>query len=158
MESSVKYLILVCISLILIFSTSANDKFTAEQLIEKAKAFVAAKNARQQPNATTKDIDHFISLLSDDFIDEHVKYNFTYTDKSKLRSDMVGKLKDEVVNSNIEINEIMVGANVVFIKMTESGKVKPVHLDKTIEFSKTNIVSIEFSESGLIKHIRRHHG
>ena len=153
-----KKLTLVFISLIFSFSTSANDKFTAEQLIEKAKVFVSAKNARQQPNTTTKEIDQFISLLSDNFIDEHVKYNFSYTDKSKLRSDMVGKLKDKVINSNIEINEVMVGANVVFIKMTEVGKVKPSHLDKTIEYSKTNIVSLEFNESGLIKHIRRHHG
>ena len=153
-----KKLTLVFISLILSFSSSANDKFTADQLIEKAKVFVSAKNARQQPNTTTKEIDHYISLLSDNFIDEHVKFKFTYTDKSKLRSDMVGKLKDEVINSNIEINEIMVGANVVFIKMTEMGKVKPAHLDKTIEYSKTNIVSLEFNESGLVKHIRRHHG
>jgi hypothetical protein len=154
----VKKLTLIFIPLIFSFSTSANDKFTAEQLIEKAKVFVSAKNARQQPNTTTEEIDQFISLLSDNFIDEHVKYNFSYTDKSKLRSDMVGKLKDKVINSNIEINEIMVGANVVFIKMTEIGKVKPSHLDKTIEYSKTNIVSLEFNESGLIKHIRRHHG
>lgn len=153
-----KKLTLIFIPLIFSFSTSANDEFTAEQLIEKAKVFVSAKNARQQPNTTTKEIDQFISLLSDNFIDEHVKYNFSYTDKSKLRSDMVGKLKDKVINSNIEINEIMVGANVVFIKMTEIGKVKPSHLDKTIEYSKTNIVSLEFNESGLIKHIRRHHG
>ena len=126
-----KKLTLVFISLILSFSSFANDKFTADQLIEKAKAFVSAKNARQQPNTTTKEIDHYISLLSDNFIDEHVKFKFTYTDKSKLRSDMIGKLKDEVINSNIEINEIMVGANVV---------------------------SLEFNESGLVKHIRRHHG
>lgn len=151
-------LTLVLLSLILSFSTSANDKFAADQLIEKAKAFVSAKNARQQPNTTTKEIDHYISLLSDDFIDEHVKFKFTYNDKAKLRSDMLGKLKDKVINSNIKINEIMVGANVVFIKMTEMGKVKPAHLDKTIEYTKTNIVSLEFNESGLIKHIRRHHG
>jgi hypothetical protein len=154
----VKKLTLVFISLILSFSISANDKFTADQLIEKAKTFVAAKNARQQPNTTTKEIEYFISLLADDFIDEHVKFKFTYTDKSKLREDMISKLKDEVINSNIEINEIMVGANVVFIKMTEMGKVKPAHLDKTIEYTTTNIVSLEFNESGLIKHIRRHHG
>jgi hypothetical protein len=37
------------LSLILSFSTSANDKLAADQLIEKAKAFVSAKNARQPP-------------------------------------------------------------------------------------------------------------
>lgn len=153
-----KKLILVFISLILSFSSSANDKFTADQLIEKAKAFVSAKNARQQPNSTTKEIDNYISLLSDDFVDEHVKFKFTYTSKTKLREDIVSKLKDKVVYSNIEIIEIMVGANVVFVKMNESGKVKPAHLDRTIEYNKTNIVSLEFNESGLVKHIRRHHG
>lgn len=147
---------LICF--LLSFSGSAKDKFTSEQLIEKAKTFVAAKNARQQPNTTIKEIDYFISLLADDFIDEHVKFKFVYTDKSKLREDMISKLNDEVIFSSIEINEVMVGANVVFVKMTESGKVKPAHLDKIIEYNKTNIVSLEFDQLGLIKHIRRHHG
>lgn len=150
--------ILILICFLLSFSGSAKDKFTSEQLIEKAKTFVAAKNARQQPNTTIKEIDYFISLLADDFIDEHVKFKFVYTDKSKLREDMISKLNDEVIFSSIEINEVMVGANVVFVKMTESGKVKPAHLDKTIEYNKTNIVSLEFDQLGLIKHIRRHHG
>ena len=150
--------ILVLICFLLSFSGSAKDKFTSEQLIEKAKTFVAAKNARQQPNTTIKEIDYFISLLADDFIDEHVKFKFVYTDKSKLREDMISKLNDEVIFSSIEINEVMVGANVVFVKMTESGKVKPAHLDKVIEYNKTNIVSLEFEQLGLIKHIRRHHG
>ncbi|MCF2827973.1 MULTISPECIES: nuclear transport factor 2 family protein [unclassified Pseudoalteromonas] len=150
--------ILVLFCFLFSFSSSAHDNFTSEQLIEKAKVFVAAKNARQQPNSTIKEIENYISLLSDDFIDEHVKFKFTYTDKSKLREDMINKLKDEVIHSSIEINEVMVGANVVFVKMTESGKVKPAHLDKTIEYSKTNIVSLEFNQAGLVKHIRRHHG
>ncbi|AUJ70227.1 MULTISPECIES: hypothetical protein [Pseudoalteromonas] len=150
--------ILVLFCFLFSFSSSAHDNFTSEQLIEKAKVFVAAKNARQQPNSTIKEIENYISLLSDDFIDEHVKFRFTYTDKSKLREDMINKLKDEIIHSSIEINEVMVGADVVFVKMTESGKVKPTHLDKAIEYSKTNIVSLEFNKEGLITHIRRHHG
>ncbi|ASD67789.1 hypothetical protein [Pseudoalteromonas piscicida] len=140
------------------FSSVAGNEFTPEQLIEKGKAFVQAKNARQQPSSKIEDIENYLSLLSDSFIDEHVKYNFTYTDKSRLRQDMVGKLKDEVISSSITINEVMTGSNVIFIKMTESGKVKPAHLDKIIEYNKTNIVSLEFDKSGLIKRIRRHHG
>jgi len=148
----VKKSILVLICFLFSFTSNANDQFTSEQLIEKAKAFV------QQPDTTIKEIDYFISLLADDFIDEHVKFKFVYSDKSKLREDMISKLNDEVIYSSIEINEIMVGANVVFVKMIESGKVKPAHLDKTIEYNKTNIVSLEFNQLGLIKHIRRHHG
>ena len=33
--------------------------------------------------------------------------------------------------------------------MTEKGKVKPSHLDKTIEYTSTNIVSLEFDDDGL---------
>ena len=150
--------ILVLICFLFSLSSNAEELLTSEKLIEKAKAFVSAKNARQQPNATRKEIDNYISLLSDNFVDEHVKFNFTYTSKAKLREDMVSKLEDEVIYSNIELVELMVGANVVFIKMIESGKVKPAHLDKTIEYNKTNIVSLEFDQSGLVKHIRRHHG
>ena len=153
-----KTLTLVLIFCLFSLSSNAKEVFTSEQLIEKAKAFVSAKNARQQPNATAKEIDNYISLLSDNFVDEHVKFKFTYTSKHKLREDIVSKLKDEIIHSNIEIIEVMVGANVVFVKMTEAGKVKPAHLDKTIEYNKTNIVSLEFDTSGLIKHIRRHHG
>ncbi|GAB2990948.1 nuclear transport factor 2 family protein [Psychrosphaera aestuarii] len=153
-----KNLTFVLICLLLSLSSNVKAAFTSAQLIEKAKAFVSAKNARQQPNSTIKEIDNYISLLSDDFVDEHVKFKFTYTSKTKLREDIVSKLKDKVVYSNIEIIEIMVGANVVFVKMNESGKVKPAHLDKTIEYNKINIVSLEFDNAGLVKHIRRHHG
>ena len=83
------------------------------------------------------EIDYFVSMLADDFIDEHVKFKFVNSEKSKLREDMISKLNDEVIYSSIEINEIMVGADVVFVKMTESGKVKPAHLNKTIEHTKT---------------------
>jgi len=156
-ESSVSKLIIV---LLIAFSSfvKANDAFSSDQLKEMAHAFVKAKNSRQQPNTTVKDIDHFISLLADNFIDEHVKYNFIYTDKTKLKTDMIAKMKDKIIFSSIEINELMVGRNVVFIKMTETGKVKPSHLDKIVEYTKTNILSLEFNDKGLIKHIRRHHG
>ncbi|AOT10913.1 hypothetical protein [Pseudoalteromonas luteoviolacea] len=152
-----KYLlILVAIALPNIaFSQAA---LTHDDIIAKANAFVSAKNARQQPTSTVKDIDNFMALLADEFVDEHVKYSFTYTDKAKLRQDMLAKLKDKVVHSKIDILDILVGHNVVFIKMRESGKVKPAHLDSEIEYNKTNIVSLEFNNKGLIKHIRRHHG
>ena len=71
---------------------------------------------------------------------------------------MLRKLEDEVFYSRIEIDQLMIGRNVVFVKYTESAKVKPSHLDEVIEYSSTNIVSLEFNEQGLIKHIRRHHG
>jgi len=145
--------------LILTFSFSSSAKtFTTEQLTELANAFVNAKNARQQPNTRLEDIDNYLSLLADDFVDEHIKYNVTVNNKDELRQSMIAKMADKVISSSINITELMTGSNVAFVKMVEEGKVKPQHLDKVIDYKVTNIVSLEFNEAGLIKHIRRHHG
>ena len=141
------------------FSFASHAKvFTEQQLTELANKFVDAKNTKQQPNTSVQDIDNYIALLAENFVDEHLKYNVIVTDKGELRKSMIAKMKDKVIVSNIEINELMLGSNVVFIKMTETGKVKPSHLDKVIEYTSTNIVSLEFNDAGLINHIRRHHG
>jgi hypothetical protein len=146
-------MVLVCITLS--FDAIAHTK---TELNELAIQFIEAKNARQQPNSDEKNVDHYLSLIADDFIDEHVKHNFIYSDKSKLRSDMINKLKDKIVFSNIEINDMLIGKNVVFMKVTETGKIKPAHLDKIITYESTNLLSLEFNTDGLIKHIRRHNG
>lgn len=150
---------LIVLTLILLLSSAVTAKsFSEQQLTELAHKFVHAKNARQQPNTNLQDIENYLALLSDKFIDEHIKYKVIETDKNKLRKSMIAKMDDEVIASSIEIKQLMIGANVVFIKMIESGKVKPSHLDKVIEYQSTNIVSLEFNDDGLIKHIRRHHG
>ncbi|WOH35935.1 nuclear transport factor 2 family protein [Thalassotalea fonticola] len=143
-----------------IFSMTAHAKniFNAEQLEELAQNFVQAIDARQQPKTTIADIDNYLSLLADDFIDEHIKFKFTYTDKVKLKEDMIAKMAGEIIYSSIKIDEMIVGGNAAFIKMTETIKGKPAHLDKVIEYSVTNVVTLEFNDKGLITHIRRHHG
>jgi len=149
---------IVIILIILFSSVTVAKKFTEENLTELANKFVNAKNARQQPDTTVSDIENYLSLLADEFVDEHIKYNVTETDKNNLRKNMIAKMSDNVISSSIKIGELMLGSNVVFIKMLETGKVKPAHLDKVIEYNVTNIVSLEFNDDGLIKHIRRHHG
>lgn len=135
----------------------ADEKLSESELKQKAEAFIQAKNARQQPNTTIEDIDHFISFLADEFIDEHLKFNVTITSKEELRKGMIAKMKDKVIFSEIKIDQMMFGRNVVFVKYTEHAKVKPSHMDKVIEYTSTNIMSLEFGDNGLIKHIRRHH-
>ena len=66
-------------------------------------------------------------------------------------------MNDELIFSEIKIDQVMIGRNVVFIKYTEHAKVKPSHIDKVIEYTSTNIISLEFGDNGLIKHFRRHH-
>ena len=72
-----------------------NEPLSEAVLKQRAEAFIQAKNARQQPDTTISDIDHFISFLADEFIDEHVKFNVTITDKAELREGMILKMKDE---------------------------------------------------------------
>jgi len=149
------------ISLVLLafsFGVAAEEQMTEATLRAKAEAFIMAKNARQQPDTAVEDIDYFISLLADDFVDEHIRFNVTVTDKNNLRTGMIAKMKDEVHFSKIKVDQMMIGRNVVFVKYTEHAKVKPSHMDKVVEYTSTNIVSLEFNDEGLIKHIRRHHG
>ncbi|MDJ0758824.1 MAG: nuclear transport factor 2 family protein [Woeseiaceae bacterium] len=136
----------------------SEDGFGEEALEQMALAFIEAKNARQQPDSDATDVENFLALLADDFVDEHIKFGVTVSNKDELRASMLQKLEDKVFFSRIEVDQVMIGRNVVFVKYTETAKVKPVHLDKVIEYSSTNIVSLEFDDQGLIKHIRRHHG
>ncbi len=139
-------------------ATHAKGDFTPEQLKKLSYDFVKAIDSRQQPDTKIEDIDHYISLLDDNFIDEHIKYKFTYTDKVKLREDMIAKMTGEIIFSSIKIDELIIGKNVTFIKMTETIKGKPSHLNKIVEYTITNVLSVEFNDKGLITHIRRHHG
>ncbi len=147
-------IVLACIST---FST-ASDQLSEAELKQKAEAFINAKNDREQSNATIVDIDNYISFLADEFVDEHIKFNVTITSKEELRKGMIAKLANKVYFSDINIDQLMIGHNVVFVKYTEHAKVKPFHMDKIVEFTSTNIISLEFNKDGLIKHIRRHHG
>ena len=144
--------------IIISMATHAKSDFTPEQLEKLSYDFVKAIDLRQQPDTNIEDIDHYISLLDDNFIDEHIKYKFTYTDKVKLREDMIAKMTGEIIFSSIKIDELIIGKNVTFIKMTETIKGKPSHLNKIVEYTKTNVLSVEFNDRGLITHIRRHHG
>lgn len=146
--------VLLCTAL----PATAKTIFTSEQLKQKATAFIEAKNAKQQPDTKIEDIERFLSLYADNFVDEHVKFNVTVTDKNEFRKGLLYKMQDKVFYSKIDILDMMIGTNVVMVKVTESGKVKPQHLDKAMEYSNTHIISIEFDEKGLIRHMRRHHG
>ena len=138
--------------------SQARDPIPEAELERLGKAFIAAKNARQQPDTTLADIDHFLSLFADEFVDEHIKFGVTVTSKQDFRQNLVLKMKDQVDYSRIEIRQMMLGSWVVMIKYTESGRVKPTHMDRYVEYSGTHIVSLEYDGQGKITRLRRHHG
>ena len=143
--------------LLLIFQTSA-EPLTEAELLTLTENFIQAKNQRQQPDSNVQDVEHFLSLLADEFIDEHVKFNVTVTNKDELRAGMIAKLQDKIFFSNITVLQIMTGRNVTFVKFKEHAKGQPSHMDNPIEYTAVNIMSLEFNDQGKIKHIRRHHG
>lgn len=125
----------------------------------KAREFIAASHARQQPSASVEEINALLALIADEFRDVHVMANnYTYTDKSVLKKDMKAKLQDKIHYLYTDINQIVVGQNVAVVHYTERAKVKPFHLDRVIEHRSKSIVLLEFDESGLIKSIRRYRG
>jgi hypothetical protein len=139
-------------------SSVSHAELTEEELVSTTQAFIAAKNARQQPDSNVADVDQFLSFLDDNVIDEHVKFNVTITNKAALREGMLAKLEDKIIFSHMEIIDMMVGKNVVFVKFKEHAKGQPSHLTHPIEYTAINIMSLEFNEKGKIAHIRRHHG
>lgn len=139
-------------------SAVAAKPLTESELKVLTQQFIEAKNQRQQPDSNEQDIDHFLSFLADEFKDEHIKFNVIVTSKNELRSGLVSKLEDKIYFSNIDILEIMVGRNVAFVKFKEHAKGQPRHMDKPIEYTAINILSLEFNDVGKITHIRRHHG
>jgi hypothetical protein len=51
----------------------------------------------------------------------------------------------------------MMGSHVAFVKIKIWAKVKPFHMDTIVEHTTRQIMSMEFDENGLIKHLRRQH-
>lgn len=145
--------------LIALFSAGVyGENQSTKDLAHITKAFLDAKNARQQPDSDEADIDAFIAFFADEFVDEHVKFNVTVTSKADLKSAMLEKLKDNIIFSHLKVDDMMVGRDVVFVQYTEHAKGQPAHLDKPIEYTATNLMAIEYDSNGKIKHLRRHHG
>ena len=135
----------------------ALDSLTEAELKQKGQAFVAAKEARQQPDSTVEDVELYIDLLSDNFIDEYVQYKVTFAaDKVKLKARLVEKLKDDVLEHQVQILQMMTGPNVVMLKIAEKGKLKPAGQNRVINIDRVSVISLEFDKQGLISHIRRH--
>ena len=153
-----KQILLSLLTYLVSLSAQANSPLTEAELIALTQQFIEAKNQRQQPDSDEKDVEHFLSFLADEFKDEHVKFNVTVTSKEELKAGMIAKLDDKIDFSNIDIVEIMVGRNVTFVKFSEHAKGQPSHMDKPIEYTAINIMSLEFNDLGKITHIRRHHG
>ena len=146
------------ISILIATNANAAPTFTETELKAKTSAFLKAKEAKQQPKTQEADIDHFLSFFADEFKDEHVKFNVTETSKIQFKENLLNKMKDEIAYNKIDIHSMLVGANVVAVQFTESGKVKPSHLNKFIEYEVSHIMVLEFDDKGFIKHLRRHHG
>ncbi|ABV86556.1 hypothetical protein [Shewanella pealeana] len=143
----------------LFFSTFsfALDSLSETQLKQKGLEFVAAKNARQRLDSGVDDIDHYLSLLSANFIDEYVHYKVTFSaDKAKLRARLLEKMKHQTLENQVQIQQMIVGPNVVVIKLVEKGRITPTGQSLPLDIDRLSVISLEFDKHGLINHIRRH--
>jgi len=146
------------IPFIILFTLSISAQETVSQkLLKRTESFINAYNSKQQPNSDSKDVDRFLSFFADDFVDEHIKYNVIISSKEEFRKGLIDKLQNKVYYHQVSIDDIMIGENVAFVKITIKAKVKPLHMDRIIEHTSSQIMSIEYDQNGLITHLRRHH-
>ena len=69
---------------------------------------------------------------------------------------MIRKMEDDIRFGEMRINQIMVGNNVAFVKFTEHVILKREGSAELVDHTGVTVISLEFNEYGLIKHIRRH--
>lgn len=149
----------VLTSLMLIVFCNFSVKAEEQSVKTLAHKFIEATLAKQQPKASEKEMEHYLSFIAENFIDVHVKSNnYTYDNKAKLRQDLLYKLNDEIHFSKIKIIDEMYGDKVAIIHFIEHSKGKPQHLDTVVEFTFPNILVLEFNDELKINHIRRYKG
>lgn len=146
------------IPFIILFTLSISAQETdSQKLLKKTESFINAYNCKQQPNSDSKDVDRFLSFFAADFVDEHIKYNVIVSNKEEFRKGLIDKLQNRIYYHKVSINDIMLGENVAFVKITIKAKVKPFHMDRIVEHISSQIMSIEYDQNGMITHLRRHH-
>ena len=77
-------------------------------------------------------------------------------DRDGLRAGMIRKMEDDILSSDLTIDQIMLGYNVAFVKFTEYVTIRRSPDDEYFEYVGVSVISLEFNEEGLITHIRRH--
>ena len=140
----------------LAFPTIANAQLPDDEVKRLAYAFAEAKKARQQPDTTVEDIDHFLSLLAEPFVDEHLKYDVVITDRAELREGMIRKMEDDIIKSDLSVDELLIGPNVAFVKISERVTLRRSPDENYFDYVGTSVISLEFNDDGLITRIRRH--
>ncbi|MEY8780433.1 hypothetical protein AB9K32_08395 [Allomuricauda sp. XS_ASV26] len=67
------------------------------------------------------------------------------------------KLQNKVHFRRVTIEDMIIGNNGIFVKIKIWAKVEPFHMDTIVEHTTGQIMSMEFDEKRLIKHLRRHY-
>lgn len=115
--------------------------------------FVTARNADYQSTMTDKDLDKYISFLSDELVDFHAAYNVTQKGTEKLRQGFKNKAKHSV-RYQAKAEEIIIGSHTTVFTLIEDSEY--YKRGKLKQFKGRTITVLEFDDKGLIKHMRRY--
>jgi hypothetical protein len=147
--------ILISICMILIASTVNAAGFDAEQF---AKDYFNAWTATQSPSATKKDIEHYLTFLSDDVGHQHLPYdpdgNRDPTGKKSMREGMTYYLGGHTEYSGKLISHTD-GYGVVVIKYETSSKGIHPQTKQVIEQNYLTLEVLEI-ENGKVSVIRKY--
>lgn len=143
------------LSFILVYLPVVAGEF---DLTEFGKSYFAAWEATQAPNATQKDIEHYLSFLKEDVGHQHLPYarddSRIPTGKQDMRNGMRYYLGAHTKYS-AKLNEIIPAYNVVVIKyLTQSSGVHP-QTKEVINQSYDTLEVLEI-EDGKVSVIRKY--
>ena len=125
-------------------------KTPSMDLIQK---FVGAYESARKPMTTAKEIDNYLSFMSDNITDYHAAYGVTIKGKEKPRIGMLKKAQERTA-FNIKVEDIILGSSTAVLVLTEDSKY--TKNGKMKHFKGRTIFILEFNENGLIHHMRRY--
>lgn len=120
--------------------------------------YFARWQATQAPTASKKDINHYLSLLSDDIGHQHLPYDPDDSrepdGKAKMRKGMLYYLAAHTEHQ-AKLNEVLVGLGVVIIKYHTRTKGTHPNTGKVVEFSYDTVEVLEI-ENGKVSVVRKY--
>ena len=149
----------IYISLITLFTyasqVNAQDNFNPEAF---AKTYFDAWNKTQMPNASEKDLDNYIALLTDDVAYQHLPYRVADErkpdGKAILRKGM-NQWRGANTSYSAKLIEVNHGHNVVIIKYQAIMTVKNEETGKERTIERNNIEVLEIDQ-GKVSVIRKY--
>lgn len=141
------------ISVLLFVLSLVSFPAQAEPSKEWLTQFIAASETARKPDASDKDIEDFLTMLADDFLDVHVQYNVQFEGKESLRKGLYSK-RETMISVEESIEDMILGTDTAVIVVNENSSY--YKREQIRNFKGRTILVLHFNDNGLVKEMRRY--